>query len=121
VHDGGAHGRLAVGGDGDADAGAADQHPPPGLAVADRPGHGRAEIRVIDRRCRGGAEVDDPMAGGLQLPLQEFLEVETGVVGGNGYGLGRHRHADPTSVGGAGTDTISRRLVPISHKNLACR
>src|SRR3546814_395947 len=74
----GAGARMAVHGDGDADAGAADDDAGVGLARGHRLGHRAAEIGVVDRgRAVPGAEVDHFVAGGFQLLRQLRLEGET--------------------------------------------
>ena len=52
-----------VGDDRDADAGAADDHRPVGLAVADQPRRARRRIGVVDRLRRVGADVDQLVPG----------------------------------------------------------
>ena len=61
--------------------GAADHDPEVGIAVADRPGGGGAERRVVDALGRVGAMVDDLEAGGSEPLDQMLLELVAGMVG----------------------------------------
>ena len=82
--------RVAVGGDGDADAGTADQNPLLRPAVADGLGHGKAEIRVIHGVFGIGPEVQNLMAHITKLLLQFAFKGKACMIAGNRDGFGAH-------------------------------
>ena len=69
---GAAAGRVAVGGDGDADPGSAHGDPALRAAVGERFGHHRAEARIIDAVMTMGTEIEDLVAL-LAEPAREFV------------------------------------------------
>ena len=81
VTDGGAHARDLAGGDGRADARAADQHAAVGLTARD--GHGDAfrDIGIVDGLAAVGASVADGVAERLERGDDAGLEREAGVIG----------------------------------------
>lgn len=79
-----AAGRIAVGRDRDADAGAAQRHAAFGAAVRQRGGDGVAVIGIIDARAAVGAEVEHVMAALAQPFGEHGLQLDGGVVGRNG-------------------------------------
>ena len=90
VDQGGADFRVAVGGHGDAGAGAADEDAAPGLPSPD----GRRErigiVRIIDRVRPVGAEVDDGHTHILQVLLEDGFEPISGMVAGDDDGFRGH-------------------------------
>src|SRR6266850_2057535 len=80
MDDGGAYPWVAVGGDRHADSGAADQDAAVGLARGDGVGYGVAEVGIIDRLDRVGAEIQHLVTRLLQVALENLLEVEAGML-----------------------------------------
>ena len=85
-----AHLGIAVGRDRDADPRAADQNSLVGLAGSDRIAHGLAEVGIIDRSRRIGAEIEYGVTCLLQVALQNFLQVEAGMIRRDRDGGPRH-------------------------------
>src|ERR1044072_5386448 len=101
---------IAVGGHRDADAGAAHQHAALGLARGHGVGHGRAEIRIIDRLGGVGAEVQYLEACLLQVALENLLKVEAGMIRRDRDGAPRH-FDDRSPLAVEPPDTISGAAV----------
>src|SRR5580698_8114321 len=71
----------AVGGDGLAVAGAAEDDAALAFAARDGLRHGPDEKRIIHGRVREGAEVTDLVAEGLEVGADLFLVLKSGVIG----------------------------------------
>ena len=78
-----AAGRIAVGGNRDPDARAADGDSALGAPVRDRLGEHRPVARIIDALVAVGAEVEDVVALCREPGRKLVLEVDAGVVGGH--------------------------------------
>ena len=80
---GGADGRVPVGGNADPDAGPAYQDAAPGASAGDRLGQGGGKVRIVDRFRAVGAQIEHLLVALGQVPLQRLFQPETCVVGGN--------------------------------------
>src|SRR5258708_1647855 len=90
MNDGGPYPGGAVGGDRHADAGPANQDTTVDLARGDGVGHGLAEVGIVDRLGRIGAEVEHLVTRLLQVALENLLEVEAGMIRRDRDGAPRH-------------------------------
>src|SRR5207248_5490919 len=79
---------MAVGGHRDPDAGAADQHPSLRAAVVEGRRHGIGKIGVVDGSAVMSPQIERDKAEPLELFDQQLLEVESGMIAGDGDGLG---------------------------------
>ena len=84
---GGADFRVAVGGDGNADAAAADQNAALRLSLFHGAGEGVAEIGIINRFKAIGAEIQDRETAAHEVVLDLVFEIKTGMVAGDGDGF----------------------------------
>src|SRR5262245_44562071 len=98
MHHPGADVPVAVGGDGDTDAGAADQYPAPRLALLKDEGQPVGEVPVSDRAPGIYPEIERIISKGRQLVFQQALELEAGMIAGNDDDFLGFRHRDPSRL-----------------------
>lgn len=75
---------VAVGGDADADAGAAHEHALPGLILFDRGGELVGGVGIIDRPGGGRSKIDHLVAETRRMIVQLRFPYHAGMVGGDG-------------------------------------
>ena len=95
----GAHPAMPIGGDRDADTGAADKDAALGLAARDRTRERLCEIRIIHGLTTIGSEVKDLESQGFELGNEQNFEIVAGVIGSD---CDRLDHTRSYQISGAG-------------------